>query len=56
MHGVLNASPAIAMAYIKGGNELTTGITGAAGFAALVVMNIGLFIYDKYFAGEKIIV
>lgn len=56
MHGVLNASPGIALAYIKGGNELTVGITGAAGFAALIVMNAGLFVYDRYFAKEKMII
>lgn len=55
MHGVLNASPGIALAYIKGGDELTIGMTGAAGFAGLIVINAGIIIYDRYFAKEKVI-
>lgn len=55
MHGVLNASPGIALAYIKGGDELTVGITGAAGFLGIIVINAGIFIYEKYFAKEKVI-
>lgn len=55
MHGVLNASPGIALAYIKGGDELTIGITGAAGFMGLIVINAGIFIYEKYFAKQKVI-
>jgi membrane protease YdiL (CAAX protease family) len=55
MHGILNASPGIALAYIKGGDELTIGITGAAGFLGLVVINAGIFVYEKYYAKEKTI-
>jgi len=39
---------------IKGGNDLTVGISGLAGFISLVLVNFGLFIYDHYFAIEKI--
>lgn len=55
MHGVLNAAPGIALAYIKGGDELTIGVTGAAGFISLIVINAGLVIYDRFFAKEKVI-
>ncbi len=55
MHGVLNASPGIALAYIKGGNELTVGITGAAGFISLLVINTAIYIYERYIAREKVI-
>jgi membrane protease YdiL (CAAX protease family) len=55
MHGVINAAPGIALAYIKGGDELTMGITGFAGFLGLIVINAGIFIYEKYFAEEKVI-
>jgi uncharacterized protein len=54
-HGVINASPGIALAYIKGGDELTIGITGAAGFIALIVLNAGMFLYDRFYAKEKVI-
>lgn len=55
MHGVLNASPEITYAYIKGGNNLTVGITGAAGMIALILLLALLFGYDRYFAKEKVI-
>jgi membrane protease YdiL (CAAX protease family) len=47
MHGTLNASAGISIAWIMGGNDLTVGITGLAGFIALLIVNIGLFVYDK---------
>ncbi len=55
MHGVLNASPGITYAYVKGGSDLTVGMTGAAGMIALVILLILLFGYDRYFAKEKVI-
>jgi uncharacterized protein len=55
LHGVLNASPGITYAYIKGGSDLTVGFTGAAGMIALVMLLGVLFAYDKYFAKEKVI-
>ena len=54
-HGVLNATPGIALAYLKGGNELTVGITGLAGMISLLILNIIVFIYDKYFDSQKVI-
>jgi membrane protease YdiL (CAAX protease family) len=54
-HGVLNASAGIPLMYIKGGNDLTVGVTGVAGFAALLIMNILLFVYDRYVDKNKII-
>ncbi len=55
-HGVLNASGAIPIMYISGGNDLTTGITGLAGFITLIIFNILLFVYDRYMAKDKIII
>ena len=55
IHGTLNATFALDLVVIKGGNDLIVGISGLAGFIALVFVNIGLFIYDHYFAAyEKI--
>ena len=56
MHGVLNASSGIAIGYVSGGSDLTVGLTGAAGIIAVIVVNAGLYVYDKYFAKERIIV
>ena len=55
IHGTLNATFALDLVVIKGGNDLIVGISGLAGFIALVFVNIGLFIYDHYFAYEKIV-
>jgi len=54
IHGSLNASIGLPLMVLKGGNDLTTGITGLSGFAALLMINLVLFIYDYYFSNEKI--
>lgn len=46
-HGVLNASCGIAIVWIVGGSDLVTGVTGIAGFIALSIFNVGLFIFNK---------
>ncbi|MEH2072422.1 MAG: CPBP family intramembrane glutamic endopeptidase [Nostoc sp.] len=51
LHGTLNATAGLSILAIKGGNDLTVGITGFAGFIVLVTVNIGLFIYE--YAGTK---
>jgi len=54
LHGSLNATIGLPLMVIKGGNDLTVGVTGLAGFIALALVNLGLFIYDRYFARESI--
>jgi len=54
IHGSLNATVGLPLMVIKGGNDLTVGVTGLAGFLVLAVTNVGIFIYDRYFAKEKI--
>ncbi len=49
MHGVLNASYGLSIMYIKGGNDLTAGLTGVSGITALIISNLILFFYIKYF-------
>lgn len=46
-HGSLNASGGLAILLIRGGSELTTGITGLAGFIVLVVVNGALMGYHR---------
>jgi len=55
LHGTMNATAAISIMGITGGNELTLGITGLAGFIALSVFLIFLFIYDSYIDKDKIL-
>jgi membrane protease YdiL (CAAX protease family) len=53
-HGALNASAGIHILFLAGGNDLTNGITGLAGFMALLLMIFFFYIYDKYITKENI--
>jgi hypothetical protein len=53
-HGTFNATPGLAIVVIKGGDDLTTGVTGLAGLIVLAVMNLGLFAFDRWAVGEPI--
>jgi membrane protease YdiL (CAAX protease family) len=53
-HGTFNATAGLAIVVIRGGNDLTTGVTGLAGLTALAVMNLGLFAFDRRVKGEPI--
>jgi membrane protease YdiL (CAAX protease family) len=52
-HGTLNAIGGIVIVYLVGGSDLTNGVTGIAGFAALLLLNISFFLYDKYITKEN---
>lgn len=53
-HGTVNAIAGIVLLYLVGGNVITNGITGMAGFIALLFVNIIFFLYDKYITKENI--
>jgi membrane protease YdiL (CAAX protease family) len=53
-HGTLNAIAGIAILYLSGGNDLTNGTTGLAGFIALIFVNCAFFLFDKYMTKENI--
>lgn len=55
MHGTMNATAAISIVGIRGGNDLTSGITGVAGFITLFVFLIILFIYDRYIDKDRVL-
>jgi membrane protease YdiL (CAAX protease family) len=55
VHGSFNAVAGLPILLLKGGNDLTVGITGLSGMAALVLIDAGIVIYDRFFAREKII-
>jgi len=48
IHGSLNGTVGLSVMVIKGGNDLTVGVTGLAGFIVLFIVNAGIFIYDRY--------
>jgi membrane protease YdiL (CAAX protease family) len=56
IHGAFNANYGLSLMVVKGGNDLTIGVTGLAGFIVLVLANFCLFIYDRAIAKEPITV
>jgi F0F1-type ATP synthase assembly protein I len=54
LHGTNNSIAGVAVLYIAGGNDLTNGITGIAGFIALLLANLVFYAYDRYVTKEKI--
>lgn len=53
MHGTLNGTAGLSIFVIKGGNDLTVGVTGVAGFLALALTIIAFVIYDRV-SGERL--
>jgi len=56
LHGANNAIAGIAILYLVGGNDITNGVTGIAGFIALLLVNIAFYLYDKYITRENIFI
>jgi hypothetical protein len=52
-HGTINAVPGLAVILISGGNDLTVGLTGLAGFIVFALANILLWIHDRFITREK---
>jgi len=46
IHGSLNATYGLSIMLIKGGNDLTIGVTGLAGFIVLFIVNLCIFLFD----------
>jgi membrane protease YdiL (CAAX protease family) len=55
LHGTLNATAGISIMLIEGGNDLTVGMTGVAGFITLIIAIAVLFVYDRYISKDKIL-
>ena len=46
-HGTLNGSAGIPLMVLVGGNDLTVGITGLAGFVVLAAINLAIFVFQR---------
>jgi membrane protease YdiL (CAAX protease family) len=46
-HGTLNGTAGIPLMVLVGGNDLTVGITGLAGFAVLALINLAIFVFQR---------
>jgi membrane protease YdiL (CAAX protease family) len=53
-HGTGNGMSVLATMGLEGGNDLLVGSTGLAGFLVLVVANLGLIGFDRWFGGKAI--
>ncbi len=51
MHGSVNASAGFGILLLRGGNDLTVGVTGLAGFMALALVDGALFVVDRVRGG-----
>jgi membrane protease YdiL (CAAX protease family) len=54
MHGTLNATAGLSIALVKGGNDLTVGVVGLAGFIVLGCVNTVLIVYDRFLTKKPI--
>jgi membrane protease YdiL (CAAX protease family) len=52
-HGTLNGTAGIPLLIIAGGNDLTVGVTGLAGFAVLALVNLTIFAYERFRSGGR---
>ena len=52
-HGTMNAFGGITIFYLSGGNDLTNGLTGIAGFIALLIVNFMFYLFDKFVTKEN---
>ncbi len=46
VHGSINATAGLAIMMVKGGSDLIVGVTGAAGFIVLLIVNLFIFLFD----------
>jgi membrane protease YdiL (CAAX protease family) len=54
LHAGVNANGGLAIMLVKGGSDLTAGITGLPGLAVLALANVGLFVFDRYVTKEPV--
>lgn len=54
IHGSLNATAGLAIMVVAGGNDLMIGVTGLAGFIVLLIVNIAIFVYDRFLTRDPV--
>jgi membrane protease YdiL (CAAX protease family) len=54
IHGSLNATAGLSVIVVRGGDVLTIGVTGLAGLIVLALVNVAVFLHDRYVAREPI--
>ena len=54
MHGTFNAVVGISLILVSPVNDILYGASGLAGFIALLLVNICLYLYDRFISKENI--
>jgi hypothetical protein len=54
MHGTFNAVVGLSDIVVTPANDLLYGGAGLAGFIVLLIMDVFLYLYDRYISKEKI--
>ena len=54
MHGTINAVAGLTIYFTLGGNDFLNGMTGLSGFIVMILAILGIWIYDKYIAKDRI--
>ena len=54
MHGTFNAVAGLSAFVVTPANDLLYGAAGLAGFIVLLIMDVFLYLYDKYISKEKL--
>lgn len=55
IHGTFNALSGLVLFFILGGNDLTVGLTGIAGFITMALIMGAIVIYDRFLSSNPII-
>ncbi len=53
-HGTINGLAGLSVLMLAGGNDLTVGLTGAAGLATIALADLLLLAYDRFLASEPL--
>jgi membrane protease YdiL (CAAX protease family) len=53
-HGTFNAVAGLPLIVVKGGSDLTTGVSGLAGLVVLFIANVGLWAFDRSASPQQV--
>ncbi len=54
IHGTINAAAGLVLYFVRGGNDLTIGVTGIAGFISMALALAAIYIFDRFVSRERI--
>lgn len=54
IHGTINAISGFVLYFVQGGNDLTVGLTGVAGFVTIAIICAAIYLYDRFISRDMI--